>query len=148
MLTFAPFQYDHAEAAAHLHSASFTRHWPVKDFQQYANDLNIYGVSAFKDGLLVGFILARKTQDEAEVLTVAVEYKYRRHGIGKELLKYILNLLLHNDTKNVYLEASEDNHGAKALYKQFGFLKIGKRPGYYCTPTGKYKDAYLYNKKL
>lgn len=148
MLTITPFAYDHAEAAARLHSASFTRHWPAKDFKQYANDSNIHGISAFKSAQFVGFILARKTQDEAEILTFAVESQHQGKGVGQELLEYILNLLLHNETKNVYLETSEDNHSAKALYKQVGFLKIGERPDYYCTPTGKYKAAYLYKKKL
>lgn len=148
MLTITPFAYDHAEAAAHLHSASFTRHWPIKDFQLYAKDSNIHGISAFKSGSLVGFILARKIQDEAEILTFVVGPQHQRQGVGKELLEYILNLLLHNETKNVYLETSEDNHGAKALYKQVGFLKTGERPDYYCTPAGKYKAAYLYKKQL
>lgn len=148
MLTIIPFACDHAEAAARLHSTSFTRHWSAEDFKQYANDLNIHGVSAFKSDQFVGFILARKTQDEAEILTFAVKSQHQRQGVGQELLKYILNLLLHNETKNVYLETSEDNDGAKALYKQVGFLKIGERPDYYCTPTGKYKAAYLYKKPL
>jgi ribosomal-protein-alanine N-acetyltransferase len=34
-----------------------------------------------------------------------------------------------------FLEVRESNHGAQTLYRQFGFIEIGRRPDYYQNPS-------------
>lgn len=148
MLKFIPFQMQHAKIASSLHAACFPYPWPKKDFEKYANDPSILGTSVLVKEKFVGFILARKALDEAEIFTISVHPDYQKQGIGKELLKYNLNLLLRNEIKNVYLEVSEDNQGAIALYKRAGFLQLGKRPNYYRINQGIRRTAYLYKKIL
>ncbi|WP_349262136.1 ribosomal protein S18-alanine N-acetyltransferase [Actinocrinis sp.] len=75
-------------------------------------------------GLLVGV-------DEAEVLTIAVDPSREGHGLGTALLTELLREAARKQCDDVVLEVRADNPRAQALYRRFGFVQIGTRPGYY-----------------
>jgi RimJ/RimL family protein N-acetyltransferase len=64
------------------------------------------------------------------VLGISVEKEYRSEGIGKELLKTIIDEAK-NKIKNlrlVVLETFGENIGAQELYRKIGFKKCGEIP--------------------
>ncbi|MCC6363323.1 MAG: ribosomal protein S18-alanine N-acetyltransferase [Bryobacterales bacterium] len=84
------------------------------------------------DGVIAGFIVARKTApDEREVLNIAVLPEYRSLGIGEALLRA---LVFSGETGDVFLEVRESNDVARRLYERVGFEDVGRRPGYYEDP--------------
>ncbi|WP_426954472.1 GNAT family N-acetyltransferase [Muricoccus radiodurans] len=78
-----------------------------------------------------GFILARAVEDEAEVLTLAVDPDARRQRIGATLLAAASAEAARRGAACLFLEVSEANAAARALYAAAGTAKVGRRRRYY-----------------
>ncbi len=95
---------------------------------------------AVKDSTLLGFVLARYVLDEAELLLIATDTGQRRQGIGKLLVKSVVNWCQANSVQKVILEVRSGN-GALELYTKLGFTQIGKRQNYYRGLDNSHFDA-------
>ena len=112
--------------------------WGKKDFYTFiSNQNNIFILSHPKP---VGYLKARVTTDEIEIISILIDKKFRKIGIGKSLLNKLLSIALKKKIKNIFLEVSVENQKAINLYKKFNFIKVGKRENYYLQ-HGKYIDA-------
>lgn len=88
-----------------------------------------YYLSAREGDWLVGYVgLARCGGGEAEIHTLAVDPAYQRRGIGRALLRAVLE---HAGEATVFLEVRTDNESAIQLYRSEGFDVIGIRRSYY-----------------
>jgi ribosomal-protein-alanine N-acetyltransferase len=90
-----------------------------------------------------GFSLSRLGFEEEELLLFAVDPKYRRNGLGKKLLARFAASARARGAGRLLLEMRQDNP-AEHLYRQFGFAPVGRRPGYYRTPSGARLDALTF----
>lgn len=88
-------------------------------------------------GDIAGVAVASVMADEAELLTMAVARQYQRRGVGKALLDALRTDLLERGVANCFLEVMQGNTAAIAMYRQFGFDRVGRRTGYYPTPEGR-----------
>ncbi len=96
------------------------------------------------DKLLMGYIIATDIADESELLRIAVADKFKRLGIGANLMKaYKENLKGHCD--KFFLEVRESNQGAKSLYEKMGYKSISTRKDYYSNPK---ENACIYSLEL
>ncbi len=93
-------------------------------------------LAARENGSLIGYAGLARTGDEAEIHTLAVDPACQGRGIGRALLRAMLE---HAAGATVFLEVRTDNEPAIQLYHSEGFVVIGTRRGYY-RPTG--ADAY------
>ncbi len=75
-------------------------------------------------GLLAG-------PDAAEVQTLAVAPPARRRGLGRRLLRALLDEAGVRGYREVLLEVRADDPAAQSLYASEGFERIGVRRGYY-----------------
>ncbi|WP_431282384.1 GNAT family N-acetyltransferase [Humitalea sp. 24SJ18S-53] len=91
-----------------------------------------------------GFILARVAAGEAEVLTLAVAPPARRQGIGAGLVVAAMAGALARGASVLFLEVSEDNLAARALYAALGFEQVGRRRRYYADGS----DALVLSRPL
>nr|WP_245215481.1 GNAT family N-acetyltransferase [Pararoseomonas baculiformis] len=78
-----------------------------------------------------GFILARAVAGEAEILTLAVDPACRRQGLGGSLLGACLAEVARRGAACLFLEVSEGNAPARALYGRAGAREVGRRRCYY-----------------
>lgn len=78
-----------------------------------------------------GFILARAAADESEILTLAVDPAARRTGLGRRLVGRTLAEAAARGAQLTFLEVSEQNEAARALYEACGFVEFGRRRHYY-----------------
>ena len=116
----------------------YEKKWAKKDFYSFiSNQDNIFILSHPKP---VGYIKARATRDEIEIISIIIDKKFRKVGIGKSLLNKLLNIAVKKKINNIFLEVSVENQIAISLYKKFNFIKIGKRKNYYFQ-NGRYIDA-------
>ena len=112
--------------------------WEKKDFYTFiSNQNNIFILSHPKP---VGYLKARVTRDGVEIISILIDKRYRKAGIGKSLLDRLLNIALKKKIQNIFLEVSVENQIAINLYEKFNFIKVGKRKNYYYQ-HGKYIDA-------
>lgn len=129
---------------AQLHGAAFEheRGWSAEEFatliaQPYTNAF------CAPDG----FALTRTLAGESELLTLAVDPAFRRHGIARGLLDRWL-VTLRDTTDTAFLEVAADNTGAIALYEKLGFDRAGLRRAYYARKNRPAADALIMTKAL
>ena len=95
-----------------------------------------YYLAAREGGSLIGYAGLARTGGEAEIHTLAVDPAHQGRGIGRALLRAMLD---HAAGATVLLEVRTDNESAIQLYCSEGFEVIGTRRGYY-RPSG--ADAF------
>jgi [ribosomal protein S18]-alanine N-acetyltransferase len=123
----------HAEVLADVHRAAF----PARDAwgaNAFALQLGLPGVFALFDQR-GGLLLARVTQDEGEILTLAVAAAARRQGIGSALVAMAMREAAARGACTLWLEVSAANAAARSLYSKAGFVTAGQRQRYYADGT-------------
>jgi len=78
--------------------------------------------------------------DEAELLLLAVKRKWRRSGVGHQLLENFMLAAAKRGATRLHLEVRDGNLAIN-LYKKAGFMEIGRRRGYYNGRDGQLYDA-------
>jgi ribosomal-protein-alanine N-acetyltransferase len=119
----------HVAALAAIHAMAFPPHEAWGE-DAIALQLAMPGVL----GLLHargGMILIRVTEDEAEVLTLAVAPEARRQGVAGALLAAAMAAAREQAARTMVLEVAIGNAAARALYERAGFVEAGRRPRYY-----------------
>ena len=94
-----------------------------------------------------GFTLSRHAADEEELLLIAVRPDLRGQGIGTALLKRFVKESRDRGTAKLFLEMRAGNP-AEHLYRDFGFIQVGLRPGYYRGAVGGPLDAITFTLDL
>jgi ribosomal-protein-alanine N-acetyltransferase len=100
--------------------------WPVGDYSGYRI------LIALVDSVPAGFCAWRQTSpEEAELLNLGVDPRWRRKGVASALLAALTNAA----AGDVFLEVAEPNVPAIALYTRQGWEQVGLRRGYYLQGT-------------
>ena len=86
------------------------------------------------DAKIAGYIVALEAADSGEILNLAVAPGGRRHGLGRALVKQVVETLRGRGVQEIYLEVRESNAPARALYAGHGFKEVGRRKQYYRRP--------------
>lgn len=94
-----------------------------------------------------GFALVRSVADEAELLLLAVDPRFRRRGVATALLRGIVDDGRAGGVADLHLEVRAGNDAVR-LYTAHGFTKVGERRGYYRGKTGQIYDAHTYRRAL
>lgn len=98
-----------------------------------------------EDGRVLGYLCLWEIADELHITNIAVHATCRRQGIGRELLRGVLDDARQRKLRLVVLEVRPSNTEARTLYEAFGFRIIGRRRGYYYD-TG--EDALVMEAEL
>ncbi|MEL7027967.1 MAG: GNAT family N-acetyltransferase [Pseudomonadota bacterium] len=135
----------HADVLAAVHSRAFgDRGWSAGSFAELLVQTNVDAwIGALTDGP-AGLILTRGVREEAEVLTIGVAPPARRRGVGGALLAAAEDAQRAAGRRFAFLEVSEANGAARALYEGFRYRPAGRRRAYY--PDG--SDALILRKRL
>ena len=83
--------------------------------------------------------------DTGEILTVATDPAYRRHGLAKTLLHELLDSAKKKGLKTLHLEVRVSNAAAITLYEALGFVTVSRRRNYYEQPA---EDALVLQKTI
>ncbi len=121
-----------AEALAAIHAACFAKAWPAAALHIFvADSAGIGFVALDTESKPAGFVLGRVAADEAEILTLAVSPAHRRQGVASALCAHLLTALRARGAAALFLEVSNTQAPALALYAGLGFTRVGLRPRYY-----------------
>ncbi len=80
---------------------------------------------------LTAYVALRVVSDEAELLRIGVLPAARRSGVARALLRDGVSACSGRGARRLFLEVSEHNGAALALYGATGWSKVGRRRGYY-----------------
>jgi [ribosomal protein S18]-alanine N-acetyltransferase len=137
-----------ARRLAQLHGASFHRGWGEAEFEQMMAERNTL-VHRLRQGRnIIGFAVSRMAEDEAEILSIAVDARHRGRGLSRDLLLTHLGHLAGRGVRTVFLEVEENNQPARRLYERTGFAVVGRRERYYQQAGGEHLNALLMRRDL
>lgn len=125
-----------------IDKTSSSYNWTKNMFLDELESKNsIFEVLFFNDKI-IGYIIYRIVLDEAEILNIVIDEKYKGQKLGKYLFEETINKISKQNIKTIFLEVGEKNISAINLYLQFGFKKYNQRTNYY-----KNKETALLMKK-
>ena len=111
--------------------------------EEFAGKDRMYVVGEF-GGELIAYAGVVNLAGTADVLTLTVADEHRRKGIGRELLRRLIDWSRTQKCEAIMLEVRVGNINAIPLYESFGFIEISRRKDYY----GPGKTAIVMRKEL
>lgn len=126
----------HADVLAGMHENCFETSWGTPSFIDLFSMPGSYGFIALIEDDPAGFIVARHTQEEGEIITLGVLPNHRRQGLAQTLIRLAESHLKSAGGKMMFLEVAANNQAAKSLYEQLGYQEVGRREQYYKTENG------------
>ncbi len=121
-----------------LQAACLNEVWSERQLRETL-DNGLYRIyAAFCEGETAGCMTVMSVGGEVSLDQLAVAEKFRRRGIGRKLLKRLIED--HRGSEGIYLEVRESNLPARRLYESAGFRETGRRRNFYEDPR---EDAVL-----
>ena len=96
------------------------RKFTAKQIEEQINTPNIFVFKKIQEKKIIGFIEI-EIKEQGFITAIAVKKKYRKKGIGKELLEYASYFLEKKRVEKIILLVKKENTVAKKLYKLIGF---------------------------
>lgn len=95
-----------------------------------------------ENGRILAYGVMSTGGGEAHILTVVVKEQARSRGVGRQMMRHLLNTAAKHHVDTVLLEVRPSNEAAVSLYQSLGFSEIGVRKGYYPDKKGR-EDALI-----
>ena len=132
-LTFRPMQENDLEQVNTVEQQSAEHPWRKAHFSdslktRYTCELAVLG------DRIVGHCVMMIVSGEADILILTVDKNFQRRGIGRQLLRHMMQKATESNCETILLEVRHSNLKAFNLYLNEGFSEIGIRKNYY--PVG------------
>ncbi len=123
---------DDVDAIFAIEIVSFSCPWPRDAFETEI-DKQAWSrvVVAQQDGVVVGFMVYWLVVDEMQLSNIAVLPMMRRRGVARALLDYLIWDGVEAGKRVLFLEVRTSNEAAINLYRNYGFIDLDMRKGYY-----------------
>jgi len=145
MLKIRRFKLSDLEKIIEIEKNSFPQPWSKayfkKIYKEHPNDFMVAELSGKVAGYILGYV---KPNRSGSIGTLAVTRRYRRQGIGKQLVNLIMQRMKQKDIKEISLHTRKKNRIANSFHKKVGFRTIEIIKKYY--PNN--EDAYLMRRGL
>jgi len=130
-VTIERMTYEDIPQVHRLEKLCFTAPWDISAYyRDFRNPSAFYQVARLA-GRIVGFGGVWIIEDEAHIVTMAVQQEYRCRGIGRLLMDALLEEARRRHVAIVTLEVRVHNAPAQHLYTKLGFHTIAYRRHYY-----------------
>lgn len=140
MWKIEPMQAQDVPEVYRIEAESIQNPWSEKALaEELDNSLAVFFVARGPEGIR-GYYGLHQVLDEADLVSIAVDERSRRQGLGGLLMEHMLDWCRANQIIRLMLEVRLSNAPARALYQRFGFVEDGIRRGYYQNPK---EDAML-----
>ncbi len=118
-------------------------------------------LAIFRDCLRVGYVcyvyegpagpighgIMSVAAGECHLLNICIHPDWQRHGLGRSLVEFLLDIAKRHGAKVALLEVRPSNVAGYMLYTRLGFDEIGLRKNYYPAAKGR-EDAILLARDL
>ena len=104
-------------------------------------------------GQPIAYMVVMPGVQESHLLNITVSLQHRGQGLGLLLLQALTEYGHRRGDAWVWLEVRASNLRAQAIYAEYGFAQVGRRPGYYpaidtTTGTATREDALVMSCRL
>lgn len=120
------------EAVLKLETALFPSPWHRQMWESEWKDnafAQIYVLET--DAHICGYIDFWITFETAQLARIAVASDVQGHGLGSQLMDFMIEECERAMCENISLEVRVDNQAAIMLYERYGFIRAACRKGYY-----------------
>ncbi len=117
-------------AVERLEQQLFHSPWSLAQLQKSLSGNFLMSVAEQQDEV-VGYLIASQGGGVSDLLTIGVDPRQRRGGIGRQLLLALYEQLRLAGIDELFLEVRRSNVGAIELYQHSGMEQVGVRKGYY-----------------
>jgi ribosomal-protein-alanine N-acetyltransferase len=90
-----------------------------------------FGDPAQPQGLFLGYAGFLIIDEEAHLMTIAIDPRWQQRGLGEWFLLHLFDVMEEQGARACTLEVRVSNLKAQALYRRLGFAIEGKRRRYY-----------------
>jgi [ribosomal protein S18]-alanine N-acetyltransferase len=126
-----PMHFTDLEAVAQIERRVFSLPWSMGIFSaQLARETGIALVCEI-DGRVAGYLIADMFVDVWHLMNLCVDMAYRRRHIASDLLEAYFAITERQGHRGHTLEVRASNKPGIELYRSYGFVATGVRPGYY-----------------
>ena len=125
---------EHLSLVATLEKNTFSEPWTEKSLELFLDDLN-FCMILMNSGELASYCTVTTVLDEAQIINVATDTRYKRMGMAEKVLEAVIEECKNRNIVTISLEVRESNKAAIALYEKLGFEVMGKRNNFYTNPT-------------
>ena len=110
--------------------------WSVGELKEELANVpknRLYSVAVNEKTEIVGYagVFSPDLSVDADVLTLTVAPAFRRRGIGRAMLRDLIEWAQDRRAPAIFLEVREGNEEASPLYLSEGFEEISRRSNYY-----------------
>ena len=119
------------QACLALDRASLEGLWTSAQWQTELADPRRPGMGLWQADTLQAMASGWLVVDELHITLVAVAPEQRRRGLGRQVLKALLEDARQQGARHATLEVAATNAAAVVLYHSLGFQDAGLRRGYY-----------------
>ena len=129
-----PFRLSDLDLLMDIEKAAFPKAAYPRDLflELYADCGDLFFV-ALRGESLTGYSVACARPPRAELVSIAVDPRFRRMGVAQALLRRTILRLRRNGIERLSLMVRARNAAAIALYASFGFRRTGRAARYYET---------------
>ena len=130
----------HIEEIARLEKECFSSPWSENGLKTELDNKFARFYVALSGEKIAGYIGSHNVLGEVYITNVAVFPEFRRNGVGKALVDFLVDEMKAENADFVTLEVRKSNMNAISLYEKCGFERVGERKGFYEKPV---EDASL-----
>ena len=130
---------------AEIEKECFSTPWSEKAIKAVINDDLSHFIVAKIGNEVVGYGGMYSVMGEGYIYNIAVKRKYRKFGIGTNIVNELVNYSKIKSLNFLSLEVRKSNTPAINLYSNCGFEKVGNRKNFYTNPL---EDAIIMTKFL
>lgn len=105
--------------------------WTEDNFKDELKRPLTMAIGLKNDDFLIGYCLFWHLGPEIHLLNIAVDNNWQGRGAGKKLLNSMIEFGRVTNVDIFLLEVQAKNSKAQNMYRNFGFIEVGRRPGYY-----------------
>ncbi len=134
MLNFRKLEEADIDRVAALEERTFSDAWTRNSIYETFCQGQAFITVAEDDGDVAGYCIIYYVLDEGEIARIAVDERWRRKGVGRGLLDYTCECCREKQIERLLLDVRENNEGARAFYKDYGFCEDGIRKNFYEMP--------------
>ena len=117
------------ESRAFFNRGNGNKNYALEFFGKNGDEPNaVRFLSSAKEGekeIMTGYVFAWDMNSKLPTLGIAVRDEYKGKGLGKRLIKHLVDYLQKNDYGGVMLTTSFANIRGQSLYTHMGFEHIG-----------------------
>lgn len=132
------------DALSEIEQATYPDPWGRDMLSCAWTEPHCSGIKFTVSGEMCGYLITRTLPPELEILNIAVSQKFRRQGIARDMMTWVMAEGKQRGCTDVFLEVRPSNIAAIKLYEFFGFSAIHTRKKYYRDK----EDAWVMGAKL